>query len=124
MKIREFERYLHRDGGRCLHCGRQDDTLVPQHRINRGHGGSNVRDTPSNIIVMCSEANGLIEADARAAREAREHGWKLATYQDPLTTPVYDSTAGEWFFLRDDYSRVSTAFFVPERMLNSISDSE
>lgn len=123
MKIQQFEKFLHRDGGKCLHCGITGETLVPQHRINRGHGGSKERERPSNIIVLCAQSNGLIESDAMAAREAREHGWKLHTYQDPQQTPVYDAVAGEWFYLRDDYTRVSTAIFLSEGMLNSIPNA-
>lgn len=107
MNQREFRRYLERDGGKCLHCGTTEG-LVPQHRRNRGMGGSRARDVPSNIIVLCSAANYLIEADAGWAQRAVAFGWKIQGMDDPEMTPVYDVTAQGWFALHDDYSREAT----------------
>lgn len=105
MKPKEFEKYLKRDFYRCYHCGISDNTLVPQHRLGRGMGGSKVRDVPSNIITLCSDQNGRIESNAIAASRARRLGWKLESWQDPTLTPVFDMNTGEWFILGDDFTR-------------------
>jgi len=105
MKNSEFAKYLDRDK-RCYHCGSTDNTLIPQHRINRGMGGSKTLHKPSNIIVLCSLSNGLIESDPELAQSAREYGWKLERWKDPKETPVFDFASGEWFVLDDDYNRI------------------
>ena len=87
MNKKTFDKFLDRDKC-CSHCGTTDDTLIPQHRANRGMGGSRSLDRPSNIIVMCSEANGLLESNARFAEVGRELGWKLTRDQVPEFTPV------------------------------------
>lgn len=107
MNQREFSRYLERDGGKCLHCGATEG-LVPQHRQNRGMGGSKLRNLPSNIIVFCSTMNNAIEADARLAADAVAYGWKVQSFDDPAMTPVYDRTAQGWFLLDDYYGREAT----------------
>lgn len=108
MKPREFARYLERDGHKCLHCATTEG-LVPQHRRNRGMGGSKLRDVPSNIIVLCSGYNYLIEADEQAARQAVAYGWKVVGMDSPLMVPVYDRGAQGWFLLDDNYRRVATS---------------
>ena len=60
MTPKEFRKYIDRDSW-CYHCG-QTEAIAPNHRISRGMGGSKVRNVPSNIIVLCSEMNGLIES--------------------------------------------------------------
>jgi hypothetical protein len=105
MKRKEFEKYLKRDFGRCYHCGISDDTLVPQHRLGRGMGGSSARDVPSNIITFCSDHNGRIEQNYVASARAKRLGWKLESWQNPLTTPVFSMAVGEWYLLDDHYSR-------------------
>jgi hypothetical protein len=104
MNQREFNRYLERDGHKCLHCGTTEG-LVPQHRRNRGMGGSKARDVPSNIVVMCSAFNGDMEADATLASVAIAYGWKVQGEDAPELIPVYDMQAQGWYLLRDDYSR-------------------
>lgn len=101
MNAKQFERYLARDH-RCLHCG-TTETLVPNHRANRGMGGSAERHRPSNIVVICSRLNGLIESDSRYANAATEYGWKIASWQNPLEVSVYDQMSGEWRLLDDEY---------------------
>lgn len=105
MTPQEFQKYLDRDNGHCLHCGTTEG-LVPQHRINRGSGGPEV---PSNVITFCGAYNGLIEADPEAADLARGLGWKLRPWMKPdlLITPVYDRFAQAWFFLDDSYHRTA-----------------
>jgi hypothetical protein len=104
MTPKQFRRYLDRDGG-CLHCGEQE-AVAPHHRSNRGMGGSKARDVPSNIIVLCSYANGLLESDAALAAVAREYGWKVSTNQDWRATPVYDLQTSEWLLLTDGFERI------------------
>lgn len=104
MQAREFRKYLARDGEKCLHCGTTEG-LVPQHRRNRGMGGSKARSVPSNIIVLCSAYNGEIEADAAAASRAVAYGWKVVGMDAPDMVPVYDRTAQGWFLLDDNFGR-------------------
>jgi hypothetical protein len=94
MNKKTFQKFIDRDGC-CPHCGTDDDTLVPQHRANRGMGGSRSLDRPSNIILLCSEANHRLEVDFKFAQLGRELGWKLTRGQVPEFTPVllYD---GYW----------------------------
>jgi hypothetical protein len=86
----------------CCHCGTNDDTLIPQHRQSRQMGGSKILNKPSNLIVMCSKANGLLESDAKFAELGRKLGWKLRRGQDPETTPVFLGNA--WYLLDNDYN--------------------
>lgn len=109
MTPKQFQRFLDRDKC-CLHCG-TDTTLIPQHRIGRGMGGSKLRDTPSNIIVLCSWFNGLIEADADAAMLARRNGWKLNSWDSPKETPVFDNSLDKWFILDDLFGRTDVTQF-------------
>jgi hypothetical protein len=104
MTPNEFKKFLHRDT-RCWHCGTTDETLIPQHRANRGMGGVKSRNRPSNIIVFCASFNQLIEADSGAASLARSYGWKISGHDDPAFVPVFDVTDQAWYFLGDDYSR-------------------
>lgn len=99
----EFKRFIARDG-HCVHCG-DVETIVPNHRANRGMGGSRVRDVPSNIVVLCARQNTLIESDPVSAQLARHYGWKLQSWQNPLEQPVFDAVSGQWFLLDNSYSR-------------------
>ena len=103
MTPKQFRRYLDRDQG-CLHCGERE-AVAPNHRVNRGMGGSKERDVPSNVIVLCSRLNGLIESDSAASQLAKRYGWKLNSWQDPLDTPVFDTQIGEWLLLDNNFSR-------------------
>ena len=105
MRAKQFRQLLERDQGRCYHCGRSDDTLVPQHRLGRGMGGSKARDVPSNIITFCSDYNQRVEDNAISAAKAKRMGWKLESWQDPLDTPVWDFSSGLWYTLNDSYTR-------------------
>lgn len=100
MNPKAFAKFLARDKA-CVHCGVYDATLIPQHRINRGMGGSKERNKASNIVVLCSAFNGLIEANAEAAALAMKHGIKLQSWQDPLATPVWYAAESAWFLLDD-----------------------
>ena len=104
MNQRQFQKFLDRDV-HCPHCGTTDDTLVPNHRANRGHGGFKAGNAPANIIVLCARMNGLIEADPEAATVARNAGWKIGRYDDPAEKPVFDMTIGAWFYLDNNYGK-------------------
>jgi hypothetical protein len=83
----------------------REDTFVPQHRINRGMGGSKALDRPANILVMCAHLNGLIESSAAAAASAREFGWKLERWMSPEDTPFYDNHTGHWYLIDNEFGR-------------------
>ena len=102
---KEFAKYLARDK-HCYHCGIADDTLVPQHRLNRGMGGSRMRSNASNIVVVCSHSNGMFEASEGASLVAQRFGWKLRAGQDPLSSPVFDTYDGVWYLFDDDFNRI------------------
>lgn len=105
MNPKAFQKFLDRDRGACVHCGTTDATLIPQHRINRGMGGSKERNKASNIVVLCSAFNGLIEADASAAALAMKHGIKLQSWQVPESTPVWYAAESAWFLLDNEGRR-------------------
>jgi hypothetical protein len=103
MNKKEFAKYLAIQPY-CPHCG-DTETLVPNHRANRGAGSPKSLNRPSNIVVLCSLMNGLIESDAKAAQTARRYGWKLSKYQNPTEQPYFDLVAGKWFLLSDDFTK-------------------
>lgn len=105
MTPKQFQRYLERDNG-CVHCGRTE-TVAPHHRLNRGMGGSKERDVPSNIIVLCSTMNNLLESDAVIAETARDYGWKLRPGQSPEETPIWLPRLGFWALLTNDYDVIN-----------------
>lgn len=99
-KIREL--VWERDAGRCWHCGREDE-LVIHHRQNRGMGGSKLLDRPSNLVLLCSEYNILIESYLPAARESRNRGIKISREASPMHTPIRRFDNSEW--LLDDWGK-------------------
>jgi hypothetical protein len=107
MKRKEFELILRRDLWSCYHCGISDDTLVPQHRLGRGMGGSKNPKVhaASNIITFCSDHNGKVESNSIALLRAKRLGWKLESWEDPLKTPAFHMVTGEWYVLHDNYTR-------------------
>lgn len=82
-----------RDGEMCVMagilpgCTGRADTA--NHRLNRGAGGSKMRNGMSNACAICDHCNGLIENDAEAAAEARRRGVKLREGDDPATVPMW-----------------------------------
>jgi hypothetical protein len=105
---KQFQKYLDRDK-HCYHCGTTDDTLIPQHRAGRGMGGVKSRNNAANIIVLCSFANGMLESCAKFAEAGRQRGWKLASWQDPTATPIYDTINNCWWQLDQNYGRLLLA---------------
>lgn len=114
LSVKDWVRLLARDGYRCLHCG-TDDALAPNHRKNRGMGGSKALDVNSaaNLVLLCSRQNGLIESDASHRAAAIAFGWKLEQWQT-VDAPVYDANLGAWFVLDSAFNRVQVA--TPEPM--------
>jgi hypothetical protein len=88
----------------CPHCG-DTDTLVPNHRANRGAGSPKSLGNASNVMVLCSRMNFLIESDAESAATARRYGWKISKYDNALEKPYYDLVAGRWYLLGDDFTK-------------------
>lgn len=107
---KQFQKYLDRDGG-CVHCG-QTESVSPHHRLNRGMGGSKVRDVPSNIIVICSDLNNRMESDAGTAQRAILLGWKLKLGADPRAVPVRHYS-GNWRTLDDKFGFVQNIVTEP-----------
>jgi len=105
---RQFTLYLARDMHCPCGCVGREDTFVPQHRVNRGMGGSKVLDRPANVIVMCAEWNGLIESSPMHADTARRYGWKLSRWQVPEDEPFYDLATGTWNLIDNIYNRTVT----------------
>lgn len=108
MNGRQFALYLARDLHCPCGCVGQEDTFVPQHRINRGMGGSKLLDRPANVIVMCAELNGQIESDPAIADLARRYGWKLSRWDSPEDTPFWDVATGTWNLIDNIYNREIT----------------
>jgi hypothetical protein len=106
LNAKQFRLLQDRDGY-CLHCG-ETERLSPNHRAGRGMGGSKQLDVPSNIVLLCSRMNFLIESDPVMADLAREHGWKLERWQDPKSIPVKDLLTGKSWLLDDGWARTVT----------------
>lgn len=102
MTPKQFQKYVARDFG-CWHCG-ETEAVSPHHRANRGMGGSKRRDNPANIMIICSQFNWMMEANAEAQRMAKQWGYKIDSWQDPEKVPVFNVTLGRWFRLGDDWS--------------------
>jgi hypothetical protein len=90
-----------RDGSRCPSCGFTSPLSI-QHRINRGMGGSKLRDNLANLLTMCIGCNTALEADASFRTSGLHMGWKLNSWDDEARVPVYFQYAREWRLLTDD----------------------
>jgi hypothetical protein len=116
MRQADWRRVLTRDEGRCYHCG-TTETLVPNHRLNRGMGGSKALEIPANVVTLCSAFNGEIESNAEAANMAIAWGWKITgqpvineqAIEVIMKTPVFDRVSGHWFRLDNHYGRTMDA---------------
>lgn len=81
-------------------------------------GGKNSQaNKPSNLMILCSLANGLIESDNQLAEKARSYGWKLRAGQDPANTPVYFD--GVWYLLNDNYGKTEATYVKGEHEYRS-----
>jgi len=97
-----------RDGRVCawhgVSCG--EDTLVPQHRGNRGMGGRKSGHQIANLLWLCSAINTDVETTAVTAALARRSGIKISSHEDPTKVAVDHAVHGR-VYLHDDgtYSR-------------------
>lgn len=104
LSKREFARLMERDEG-CVHCGEME-AVAPNHRINRGMGGAGKSASrPSNLVVLCSLVNGLIESDSVWRAKALEFGWKLERWQNPAECEFYDQRSDIWYLVDDDWQK-------------------
>lgn len=89
----------------CWHCG-SDTDLVAHHRKNRGSGGSKNPEINEiqNLMLVCWQWNGLIEAHYQSAEQSRLWGHKIASWQE-FTVPVFDSYTSTWYVLEKDGSK-------------------
>lgn len=76
-------------------------------------GGSRGRDVPSNIIVLCSVLNGLLESDAGWAERARAYGWKLGPGDQSTEVPVWYPMAGESYVLDNEFGKTRVGASAP-----------
>lgn len=94
-----------RDGRACawhgFGCG--VETLVPQHRANRGHGGRKSLNRLSNLVWLCSFINTDIETTAVTAALARRTGIKISSHSEPSLEPIHHAIHG-FVLLGDDGS--------------------
>ena len=70
-------------------------------------GGSKIADNLQNVILVCSEYNGLMESDANVANQARDLGHKLSKFLAP-SEPVFDNFSKRWYFLDTKGGKVPT----------------
>ena len=104
MKPQDRKKLFARDEEVCWHCGTTEQLTV-QHRVNRGMGGSNRRDNPANLILLCWFVNFEMEASSRAAESARRAGWKVDRGAVPELTPVYHYPTNSWYLLDNAWGR-------------------
>lgn len=103
-----------RDGHRCAWHWESicdPETLVPQHRANKGIGGYKGGDRLSNLVWLCSYMNGLIESNEVFAGEARRRGIKISRYDNPEHVPVIHAVHGKCILLDDGSVVTGTVVF-------------
>ena len=101
------KRMQERDGHKCVACGTPFD-LTPQHRANRGMGGSKRGHGLSNLVTMCKRHNEQLESDPKFAELGRRMGWKVKRNSGPPASEVacWSFPEQAWFLLADDGSRL------------------
>lgn len=70
-------------------------------------GGSKLLNQPSNFVLLCSEMNTLIESNSIHQELAKKYGWKLERWQDPLSTPIFNSKTWQWEKLDDNWGKIT-----------------
>lgn len=122
------KRMLERDGYKCVACGTEYD-LTPQHRANRGMGGSKRGHGLSNLVTMCKRHNEQLESDPKFAELGRRMGWKVKRNSGPPPSDIAVWSFPElaWFLLADDGSRLRLSTspaanpWLPEELLEHAS---
>ena len=97
---------LLRDGGMCALTGQHPSCTgradTANHRLNRGRGGSKLRNGMGNACAICTHCNGLIESDAEYATLARRLGVKLREGDTPEQVPLWSPFFHQWVQITDD----------------------
>ena len=88
----------HRDGERCVSCGRSVD-LTMQHRAAVGAGGTSFRVGRAGLLTACGKCNPRYEHDLQTA--ALAYGWKIRTWVLGGVVPVFYLHAGRWAVLAE-----------------------
>ena len=120
-------RMLERDGYKCVACGTGYD-LTPQHRANRGMGGSKRGHGLSNLVTMCKRHNEQLESDPKFAELGRQLGWKVKRNSGPPASEVacWSFPEQAWFLLADDGSRLrlppGSFRWLPAEWLEHVND--
>lgn len=115
MNKRDFQKLKNRDET-CVATGQETDRLIPNHRIDRGMGGSKLLDNPENLVLMDSIINGLITHDKDWERKAFKYGWSLESWQDPATEPFYHIGLHQWVQPDGDWNLLPAR--IPARLIN------
>lgn len=96
-----------RNNGRCEICDKRPSTDV-HHRQPRGMGGAtrknaHIVNSPANALALCRKCHEWVE---RNRDEAREKGYLISRYANPLEQPVmYPTLFGrQWVILTLDYT--------------------
>lgn len=94
-----------RDQYRCAACGGVSPLTI-QHRANRGMGGNpnGSKNSLANLLTMCAFCNQLLEQSGKFALEGIDSGWKIRSWDDPDSQPVFYAWANEWRHLFADGS--------------------
>ena len=79
------------------------------HRLNRGAGGSKLRNGLANACGICHVCNGLIESDPDLAQIARAQGVKLVEGDVPEDVALWSPFFAQWVWLTDDALELSGA---------------
>lgn len=108
-KVRDV--VIERDEGRCMIAGPHclGVATEPDHRANRGAGGSKALDGPECVIAACGLCNGwktTVSGDARAELERRgvivlKAATNAETARRCREKPLIDPWGAVWFLLPD-----------------------
>lgn len=91
-----------RDAQVCGICLGRADTI--NHRANRGHGGYQAANRPSNGGAICWLCNGKIEDDTPERKLAILRGMKISRDDDPEQMPYFSPLFRVYVWIRDDWS--------------------